>query len=65
MFPINTTMVLFNVTITPDIILEIDENFMFRIDPSQLIPHVFLGDISQADVVIIDDDRKCNSLTVW
>ena len=62
-FSINTTMALFNIKIEPDRILEIDENFMLRIDSSQLIPQVFLGDISQANVVIIDDDRKCNGLT--
>ena len=60
-FAINTTMVLFNIPITVENILEIDENFMFRIDSAMLIPQVFLGDISQANGLIIDDDRKCNS----
>ena len=60
-FAINTTMVPFNISITVENILEIDENFMFRIDPAMLIPQVFLGNISQAGGLIIDDDRKCNS----
>ena len=60
-FPINTTMALFNIPITVENILEIDENFTIRIDPIQLIPQVFLGNISEANGLIIDDDRKCNS----
>ena len=51
-------MVLFNITITSDRILEIDENFMLTIDTTQLIPQVFLGNISQATALIADDDRK-------
>lgn len=53
-------MALFNVSIKDDRLLEIDEKFMLRIDPAQLIPQVFLGDISQATALIVDDDRKCN-----
>ena len=60
-FAINTTMALFNISITVENILEIDENFMFRIDQAMLIPQVFLGNISQASGLIIDDDRKCCS----
>ena len=57
-FPINITMVSFNITITGDRILEIDENFMLTIDTTQLIPQVFLGNISQATALITDDDRE-------
>ena len=61
-FSINTTMVLFDIAITGDNILEIDENFMFTIDATQLIPQVFLGNISQATALITDDDREYNSV---
>ena len=60
-FPINTTMALFNIEITDDVILEIDEDFMLSIDSTQLIPQVYLGNISQASALIIDDDRKYNN----
>ena len=53
-------MVSFNITITGDRILEIDENFMLTIDATQLIPQVFLGNISQATALITDDDREYN-----
>ena len=54
-------MALFDIAITDDNILEIDENFMLTIDSTQLIPQVFLGNISQATALITDDDRECNS----
>ena len=60
-FAINMTMASFNIPITVENVLEIDENFMFRIDPAMLIPQVFLGNISQASGLIIDDDRKCSN----
>ena len=60
-FPINTTMVLFNISVTVEGILEPDETFMLSIDPTQLISQVILGNVSQASALIIDDDRKCNS----
>ena len=63
-FAINTTMASFNISITVENILEIDENFMFEIDPAMLIPQVFLGNISQASGLIIDDDRKCSNYYV-
>ena len=60
-FPINTTMVLFNISVTVEGILEPDETFMLSIDPTQLISQVILGNVSQASALIIDDDRKWNS----
>ena len=51
-------MVSYDIPIIDEDILEIDENFTFSIDPTQLIPQVFLGNISQASGLIIDDDRK-------
>ena len=54
-------MVPFDIAITGDRILEVDENFLLTIDSTQLIPQVFLGNISQATALIIDDDRECNS----
>ena len=57
-FSINTTMALFNIAITRDRILEINENFMLTIDTTQLMPQVFLGNISKATALITDDDRE-------
>ena len=57
----NTTMVVFSININNDRLLEIDETFTFSIDKTQLIPQVFLGNISEAVAVIIDDDRKCKT----
>ena len=54
-------MVLFDIAITGDRILEVDETFMLIIDSTQLLPQVFLGNISQATALITDDDHECNS----
>ena len=55
-------MVLFDIAITGDKILEVDETFMLIIDSTQLLPQVFLGNISQATALITDDDREYNSV---
>ena len=56
-FPAGITIASFDVPITDDMILEIDENFMLAIN-SSLPNGVTLGAPSDATVIIVDDDRK-------
>ena len=64
-FPINSTQMSYNIPVTFDNILEIDEVFNISIDSALLPLDVFTGNISQAVVVIVDDDRKYISYFVY
>ena len=57
-FPANTTETLYDISITVDNILEVDEMFDITIDSCLLPFDVFTGSIYQALVIILDDDRK-------
>ena len=52
------TSVLFNVSITDDNVLEVDENFSLTIDPSSLPSNVTIDNPSQATVTVLDNDGK-------
>ena len=56
--PAGVTSVPFDVPITDDDTLEVNENFTFTIDPSTLPTDVTVGSPDQATVTIVDDDRK-------
>ena len=56
-FPAGITIASFDVPITDDMILEINENFMLAIN-SSLPNGVTIGAPSDATVIIVDDDRK-------
>jgi len=57
-FPTNITEVFYDISITDDNILEIDEMIDITIDSHSLPLDVFTGNIHQALVFIEDDDRK-------
>ena len=50
--------VFFNVAVTDDDIVEENENFTLIIDMSSLPDDFILGSVSQATVVITDEDSK-------
>ena len=56
--------VAFNVSIADDKILEKDENFILAIDQSSLPSGVAVGNRNQARVIIMDDDSKCQLLSI-
>ena len=58
--PAGMTSVTFNVSITDDNILEVNENFVLTIDPSSLPTCVTHGNLGHATVTILDDDRIDN-----
>ena len=62
-FPAGQTTATFNVSITDDMILEGNENFMLTIDPSSLPDGVTRGTPGEATVNIVDDDGKASSIT--
>jgi len=57
-FPTNITGVFYNISITDDNILELDEMFNIKIDSHSLPFDTFVGTGDQAMVVIEDNDRK-------
>ena len=57
-FPAGLTMVAFDVPITDDTILEVNENFMLSIDEASLPFGITHGNPPEATVTIVDDDRK-------
>ena len=56
--PAGGTSVTFNVSITNDNILEIDENFMLTINASSIPTCVTPGNPNQTTVTIVDDGCK-------
>ena len=56
--PAGATIIEFNVPITDDMILEVDENFMLTINETSLPTGVTRGDPHEGTVTIVDDDRK-------
>lgn len=58
LFPGGITAATFDVSVINDEIVENNEIFGVSIDPLSLPFGVFLGDITYADVQIIDDDGK-------
>ena len=56
--------VAFNVLIADDKILEKHENFILAIDQSSLPSGVAVGNRNQARVIIMDDDSKCQLLSI-
>ena len=52
------TTILFNVSINDDDIFESNETFDLIIDIYSLPSNVTIGDISQATVIILNDDSK-------
>ena len=55
------TTTTFDVTINNDQIFRGARTFQLSIDPSSLPSNVNIGDIGQATVTILDDDRKYKS----
>ena len=58
MFHAGTTNAAINIMINDDNIFENNENFTLTINSSSLPSNVNVGDVSEAAVTIIDDDRK-------
>ena len=54
----------FNIPITDDDIVEENENFTLIIDMSSLPNDFILGSVSQATVVITDEDSKCDCMCI-
>ena len=50
---------MFNVSITDDVILEMIENFNLTISSTSLSTRIFSGDIQQTTIFITDNDGKC------
>ena len=63
-FPVNSLQMSYTILVTDDDILEIDEAFNISINSTSLPLDVFIGNISQAVVVIVDEDRKYMSFFV-
>ena len=59
--PAGQTTATFNIPITDDMILEIDEDFMLTIDGPSLPTGVTRGTPNVTTVTIVDDDRKYRS----
>ena len=57
-FPAGVESVQFSIPILDDNIVEGPEKFMLTIHPSSLPASVTVGDLGQATVTIMDDDRK-------
>ena len=57
-FPAGVTNVPFSVSINDDMIVEGNENFILIIDPFSLPTGVTVDNPSQANVTIVDNDRK-------
>ena len=56
--PAGVTRVTFNVPITNDDVLEVNEKFDLIIDLSSLSSNVTVGSIYKTTVLIVDDDGK-------
>ena len=56
--PAGMTNATFDVSITDDNILEVNEDFMLTIDPSSLSPNVTPGNPYQTTVTIVDNGCK-------
>ena len=57
-FPAGQTTATFNIPITNDMILEINEDFMLTINQTSLPTVVIRGTPGEATVTIVDNDRK-------
>ena len=57
-FPAGQTTATFNIPITDDMILEINEDFMFTINQTSLPTVVTRGTLDEATVTIVDNDCK-------
>ena len=58
-FSAGDVRVMFNVSTTDDDILEMVEKFNLTISSTSLPTRIFIGDIYQTTVLIIDNDGKC------
>ena len=58
LFPGGITRATFDVRMVDNVRLESSETFSVSIDPYSLPYGVVLGDITSAEVVILDNDRK-------
>ena len=59
LFPGGATSTTLDIHIVDDVIVENHERFSVSIDPFTLPYDVSLGEISSAEVEIVDDDSKC------
>ena len=62
-FPINKTSMVYNISIEPDHILEINEMFQIMINSTLLPLEVFSEVSNDFTIVIVDDDRKLKGET--
>ena len=58
LFPGGVTHVPFNICVIDDVIIENSEKFSISIDSLSLPYGICLGDITRADIIILDDDGK-------
>ena len=58
MFPAGIASVSFDVNITADNLVEVDENFYLTIDPFSLLTCVTIGSLHQTTITIADKNSK-------